>query len=1209
MSNFLVTIAVFLITIIGALFAVPYFVDWNGYRSVFEEEASRLLGREVRVGGAVNLHLLPTPYFRFEKVRIADTSVNLQEPFFRTESVTVKLSVPPLLRGAVEANEIEFRRPILRLALDDKDGWNWQSFGQSLGNAAYFPTNVVLTSLKITDGVLALHGPNGLERSRLEGLNADLSSPSLEGPYRLRGTYGKAGAERELRIATAKPESDGSVRFKGTLRLPDTGFNYALDARVIDLMGKPRVDGELTARLPFAGIWRDTRSAASATAAQDEAFDFKAAVKADAGGATLSDLSLSFEQDGKPQLITGDLKADWRADLKIETALASRWLDLDRIAGAGQNAAPLDSIIPFAMRIRDLLPAESRSRASFTADQANLGREAVSGLRFAMVRTGDRLDIEEARAGMPGGSRGELQGSITGTPDASVFTGSLALRGTSVVRFVNWAVGDLLPADAKGDGPFGLRANLRIDDGRAVVRDLVGDLSGTTLQGAASYRWQGRPELSLQLEGPQLDARAFVPAGAKLGDVLDLVLHGPAAPQTAAKPLGPGKTTGWRTAQTDTLIEVSAGQLLTAGRTYRDVAIQLELKGGNLRVPLLKMTGDDGFSLELEGEVTDAATKPKGSVRALVSAETPQSLAPLSELVGVPDTLRLSDRRLQALAPLRLAGTMAFGARTANSVDLTLDGEANGGKVKATSRFDGGTGGWRTGRAEVTASIENTDGTKIAALIAPDTGVGREGNRPGRVLITAGGIPSEGLSSIAYVEAGDVALGFRGRIAAGEGGNTATGDLELKGADAGRLAALAGLAPPLRLEGVPISGNLKLVAGANAVSLERLALKVGGTDIKGQIALSPAGERRHVEARLDFEQLTLAGVLGTMLDQRLATAAAESVVSGRDSVWPDEPFDPAVLNGFEGNVTIAARRIAIVQGVTLGETRLEVVLGGGKAEVKKIDAAALGGRLDGTLTIERAASGAEVRGTLRLGEASLEAFAVPDGGAAAGKFNATVVFSGRGSSPRSAVAALQGSGNLDFSGARLPALWPGAIAAAAAAGLASDGDKLGPALRQAFTTRLSGGQLPLPETIKLVFADGQLRAEPITIDTPEGRASGTAGLDLAALGFSSEWRIEGKPRAEGEKPLPAVTVLYRGPVAALGSLQPRIVTDALEREIAVRKMEKDVEELERLRRLDEARRRSDTERLRQQLERTAPPPPPVPVMPPSGAGARPATPG
>ena len=68
--------------------------------------------------------------------------------------------------------------------------------------------------------------------------------------------------------------------------------------------------------------------------------------------------------------------------------------------------------------------------------------------------------------------------------------------------------------------------------------------------------------------------------------------------------------------------------------------------------------------------------------------------------------------------------------------------------------------------------------------------------------------------------------------------------------------------------------------------------------------------------------------------------------------------------------------------------------------------------------------------------------------------------------------------------------------------------------------------------------------------------------------------------------------MYRGPVAALAALEPRIDSDALERELAVRKMERDVEELERLRRLDEPRRRSEAERQRQQFEQ-----PPVPVPP------------
>src|SRR5262245_51957523 len=202
MNNLLIAIAVFVITVVAALFAVPHFIDWNSYRGLFEEEAKNVIGREVQVDGDVKLYLLPTPYFRLEKVRIADTSSNLTEHFFKAESLSIKLSIPPLFRGVVEANEIEFHRPVLRLALDAKGGWNWQSFAQALRSAGYVPANVELASLKIRDGVLALHGPDGVERTRLDGLNGELSAPALDGPYRFRGTFTSGGATREMRIST-----------------------------------------------------------------------------------------------------------------------------------------------------------------------------------------------------------------------------------------------------------------------------------------------------------------------------------------------------------------------------------------------------------------------------------------------------------------------------------------------------------------------------------------------------------------------------------------------------------------------------------------------------------------------------------------------------------------------------------------------------------------------------------------------------------------------------------------------------------------------------------------------------------------------------------------------------------------------------------------------------------------------------------------------
>ena len=232
----------------------------------------------------------------------------------------------------------------------------------------------------------------------------------------------------------------------------------------------------------------------------------------------------------------------------------------------------------------------------------------------------------------------------------------------------------------------------------------------------------------------------------------------------------------------------------------------------------------------------------------------------------------------------------------------------------------------------------------------------------------------------------------------------------------------------------------------------------------------------------------------------------------------------------------------------------------------------------------------------------LDAFAIGNSSRASGQASGVLEFTGRGLSPRSLMSTLQGQGKIQFSEAKLETLWPGAIPLAADAGLKAEPEKLATAVREGLATGLSTGNLPLAQkTLPLDITDGQLRAKSFAIDTADGRTSGIASLDLKALTFESQWRLEAKPVGTGAvgKQLPPVTVVYRGPVAALGSLEPRIDSAALEQELSARKIERDVEELERLRRLDEQRRLMESERLRKQFEL-----PPVQRMPsPSGGPA------
>ena len=97
MNSLLMWIGALLAVTLAALFAVPHFVDWNLYRGQFEAEASRLLGREVRVAGSVAVDILPAPRMSFGRVRIADVPLDPEKGPFKG-----KLPKTPIIVKAVK---------------------------------------------------------------------------------------------------------------------------------------------------------------------------------------------------------------------------------------------------------------------------------------------------------------------------------------------------------------------------------------------------------------------------------------------------------------------------------------------------------------------------------------------------------------------------------------------------------------------------------------------------------------------------------------------------------------------------------------------------------------------------------------------------------------------------------------------------------------------------------------------------------------------------------------------------------------------------------------------------------------------------------------------------------------------------------------------------------------------------------------------------
>ena len=160
MNSFLLAFTAVLILVLSALFAAPLFIDWNDYRPVFETQASKLLGRDVKVGGKVHMVLLPAPELRFDDVKVADEKGSF-EPAPARGALDRGLAQyrRALLRGAIEARKIAITEPVLRLALREDGTGNWSDVGRAGEALPFVPKEVLLDQVSVSGGRVEVSRP------------------------------------------------------------------------------------------------------------------------------------------------------------------------------------------------------------------------------------------------------------------------------------------------------------------------------------------------------------------------------------------------------------------------------------------------------------------------------------------------------------------------------------------------------------------------------------------------------------------------------------------------------------------------------------------------------------------------------------------------------------------------------------------------------------------------------------------------------------------------------------------------------------------------------------------------------------------------------------------------------------------------------------------------------------------------------------------
>lgn len=1200
MNNALVYLGGLLITIFAALFAAPHFVDWNSYRGLFEEEASRVLSREVRVGGAVNVRFLPTPYVQFERVRIADAASSSGGSLIRIENFTMWLSVPPLLRGVIEANRIELKKPVLQLATDANGNGNWSTLSFDAGSMPFVPRDVALQSVEISDGAIILSTPDMPEIARVSDIAGELTAEAANGPFKFGGTLAWEGKPRKVQIATGKFGEHAGVQIKARVEAPETGNSYLLDARLTDIMSKLAFTGELTAKLDPAR-WlatpppADTKDAAAPTPAAPTAkaageltiVEMRSKIAGSAEGANLSDLNVTFDAGATPQILTGEASLSWVKRSKIDVKLSSRWLDIDKINAGGSDAqVPLESARALLGSLAAALPAEAETSARLDFDQLTLGQEPISDVHVLALRDNGPLTLKEVRASLPGGTRLEMTGEVKPVNGSAEIDGTVFMSGQSLLRFLAWGFASPAISEGRTDGPFSLDGRLALAAQSIEISDATAEVTGTPLHGSLSFMAGERRKLSLMVEGSKIDAAQIRTGILGLGTLARFY-----APEKGTEaPMSP------ITNDADVAVHLRVAELSDGSRLLKDVDAEIKLEKGKLSIPTLEFKTPDDLKVSAEGEIKGLPAAPVGVVRAVIEAGTTDAAKRLVELLDLTPGERTIADRLVVLAPMRLAATLDLSGTASGASELTVDGTVSSGTVKAKLRLEGGRKTWYAAPADATVSV---DGIALGALLAaafdiPQNEFGPDATKPARLALKASGTPRDGLRALADVTTETASLTYRGRITASDTtAVSATGDIKAIVADGRDVLLLAGLPLAGGAMGSSLSGTAALNLDDKGLTLSTSDLLLADVPVKATVTSARTADgMRTIAADIEAREVSFGALLATMLANRdkVAEVAAEPgpqarlqagrmaqpVEQAAKPIWSEASFALSGLEKVSGTVKAKVAALSVEPGLTISNATIDASFGPRGVNVTSLSGDALGGKLQSALNFERAPAGVALGGNLAIKIGSAP-------GATEPAASLTTEFQGRALSPLSLVSSLVGKGEVTLADASVSGMSPSAVTAVIETSLASKQPLSGDPLLQAIKTAIRQGELKLGKIkIPATIGDGAMKLDKVAIQSNDGRATFTTVVELETMRLDSEWKIEPKLARFTGPPerafLPPVTVVYAGKLAEFASLEPMVSLQGLERELAVRKMERDVDELERLRKLDQQRALEEKQR-------------------------------
>lgn len=1130
LNRIYIIVGVLAIIVLGGAFIAPHFVRWSDYRLRMEELASNVLGTPVTVRGDIEFSLLPQPRLAFSNVLVGSP----EEPAATVDSVEAEFSLMDFLRDNYTMTRLVLRGPVVDFTVDENG-----LFGSGV-TLADGTGGVALGQTSIENGTFRLADRRRGEFYSLEGVGGELRLSSFGGPISFQGSGRYRQEDYALRFNSGASDASGNARV--SLFLQPRSGEFSLSAEGLFTAGvAPKFDGGL--------IFRQKPPAAEAAADIRGDLVFESKLTGSTDRLVLSGYTLQPDENRAGTRLTGAASIQLGDRLGFDAVISGGVFSLPP-----RDANEDTSLLPYeAVRLLSELPAPPipplPGRVGVDLAEMGLRGFALRNVRLDASSDGNSWEIEQFIAGLPGDSEIRANGQLTAENGHPAFRGKMTLDSRRLDGLAAlWRKGG--ENNPLFNQPGALKGTLMLGG------DALGFSNGVLTLAGRSHGVEIRlgfgEEKRLDLIGnfDALDSSG----SAILAALLPAFSSDPAF--ATSFPQGSFSLTG----KAMDVFGLAGEQLVAEGQW------------GNGRLDFSRLSAGDWGGLGFDATLTasGALSAPQLSGSGRVRAEKPDApaLLALYQRLAMPPAWRAAlGWSLPGEVLVDLGAPDAGGAQTASVTGKLGAGELN----------------FRADLGEGLANLANAPLLLIGGLESSDIAGMTQQLGLGETPLFAGdgsmlasfsfdGVPANSLESHVTLSLGDENLSFSGHLAArGNGEVQGTGQLDLRLADAGGLARLAGF-DAMGLP--PASGKADLhFEGARLISATGIEGMSGNTGFAGEISLTRTGNLASVSGALQVDRVSAEGLAAALF-------GPAALVEG-DGLWPEGPLaGEGRARNSRGSIAVVAQSLEAGGVERLGRTGFEFGWDETRTRLARFEAqsgeALLG--LDVTLCCAGPLAERTLSGRVTLADMPMESLAPPAlAEALEGKISGGARFEGSGASLAEALAVLAGEGNFTLTDLVARGLSPNVFPALAR--LEGVLDMASEDLGTVMALALQQGAFRAPTaTGAFTLAGGVVRIANLIIEGDGGQLAGSFNLALPSLGLNGSLMLTPRdfvdPNGLVNADISRIALHLGG---TLMQPETRLDLEEMIAAILVRANEIEVDRLEALRAEEEARQRAAAE--------------------------------